>query len=53
MAFDNPAEWSAPLPEHKKKNFVCPHLFTARNVLVPVIINIILLIWIWSARPKT
>ena len=29
------------------------HFFTARNVLVPVIINIILLIWIWSARPKT
>lgn len=29
------------------------HLFTARNVLVPVIVNILLLIWIWSARPKT
>ncbi len=29
------------------------HLFTARNVLVPVIINVVLLIWIWSARPKT
>lgn len=29
------------------------HLFTARNVLVPIIINLILLIWIWSARPRT
>ena len=29
------------------------HFFTTRNVLVPVIINVVLLIWIWSARPKT
>jgi ABC-type Fe3+-siderophore transport system permease subunit len=29
------------------------HFYNARNVLVPVIINVVLLIWIWSARPKT
>lgn len=27
--------------------------FTARNVLVPFIINAILGIWIWTARPKS
>jgi len=29
------------------------HFFTTRNVLVPVIVNVVLLVWIWSARPKT
>ncbi len=28
-------------------------LFTVRNVLVPIIINIVLIGWIWSARPKS
>jgi hypothetical protein len=28
-------------------------LFTARNVLVPLIINVALSGWIWSARPKS
>ncbi len=28
-------------------------LFTARTVLVPTIINIVLVAWIWSARPKS
>jgi hypothetical protein len=28
------------------------NLFTARNALVPLIINIVLAGWIWSARPK-
>lgn len=27
-------------------------LFTARNALVPLIINIVLAVWIWSARPR-
>lgn len=27
-------------------------LYTARNVLVPVIINVVLAVWIWTARPK-
>jgi hypothetical protein len=28
-------------------------LFTARNVLVPLIIDLVLFFWIWSARPKS
>ena len=28
-------------------------LFTARTVLVPIIINIVLIGWFWSARPKS
>jgi hypothetical protein len=28
------------------------NLFTVRNALVPLIINIVLVVWIWSARPK-
>ncbi len=28
-------------------------LYTARNVLVPLIIDIVLAAWIWSARPKS
>ena len=27
--------------------------YTARNALVPIIINIVLAAWIWSARPKS
>lgn len=26
--------------------------YTARNVVVPVILNVALAVWIWSARPK-
>ncbi|MDQ7839477.1 MAG: hypothetical protein RDU83_00445 [bacterium] len=29
------------------------NLYTARTVLVPLIINIVLAIWIWSAKPKS
>ncbi|MDI6772135.1 MAG: hypothetical protein QME77_06050 [bacterium] len=29
------------------------NLFTARTALVPLIINIVLAIWIWSAKPKS
>ncbi len=29
------------------------HLYTARNVLVPLVINAVLAIWIWSARPTS
>ncbi len=28
------------------------HLFTLRNAGVPIVINIILAAWVWSARPK-
>lgn len=28
-------------------------LFTARNVLVPLVIDIVLAIWIWSAKTKS
>lgn len=28
------------------------NLFTARTALVPLIINIVLAVWIWSAKPK-
>lgn len=27
-------------------------LFTARTILAPIIINVVLAVWIWSARPK-
>lgn len=27
--------------------------FTARNAAVPLIINVILAVWIWTARPKS
>jgi len=29
------------------------NLYTARNALVPLIINAALAVWIWSARPKS
>lgn len=29
------------------------NLYTARTALVPLIINIVLAIWIWSAKPKS
>jgi hypothetical protein len=28
-------------------------LYTARNALLPLIINVVLGVWIWSARPKS
>ena len=28
------------------------NLFTVRHALVPLIINIVLVVWIWSTRPK-
>ena len=28
------------------------NLFTVRHALVPLIINIVLAVWIWSTRPK-
>lgn len=27
--------------------------YTARNALVPLVINVILAVWIWTARPKS
>ncbi len=27
-------------------------LYTARNVLVPLVINVVVAVWIWSAKPK-
>ncbi|HEV8340393.1 MAG TPA: hypothetical protein VGR25_12180 [bacterium] len=28
------------------------HLFTFRTVVIPIIIDVVLGVWIWSARPK-
>jgi len=29
------------------------HLFTLRNAGVPIVINVVLAAWVWSARPKS
>ena len=29
------------------------NLFTTRNVLIPVVINVALLVWIWTSKPKS
>ncbi len=28
------------------------NLYTLRNVVIPIIIDVVLIVWIWSARPK-
>ncbi len=33
--------------------WVIQGLYTARNVIVPIIINALLIAWIWSVRPKS
>ncbi len=32
--------------------FFITRTYTARNVIVPIIINVLLIAWIWSVRPK-
>ena len=33
--------------------FFITGVYTARNVIVPIIINALLIAWIWSVRPKS
>ncbi len=32
--------------------FFVTNVYTLRTIIVPIIINVILIAWIWSARPK-